>query len=163
MQAVEQQLLNFVTVTTETVVGDISNIYWVFSNEEPAPGTTGQRDILLIERTDNFEDGMIQGQGRFGWIYSGLDINLRSSYAADKRATKKDWMIRQADLVDGLRDALMGFFPVDSGNNAYTIEGFVIDQHAEPQAQREVATWGETIATYRFHYCPVVDTSKLTV
>lgn len=161
MQQVETQLTTYISpITNATVCGSISNIYWVFTGQEPVPGTTGQRDLLLIERPDD-TDGTVVGAGRFAWISSGLDINLRTTRAVDRRATEKQWMINQALLVNGLMDAMMGFFPVDANQNAYTIEGFVLDANAAPVPNRESLTWGETIGTYRFHYTPRINTAIL--
>lgn len=161
MQQVETQLLNFVPESTNTpVIGDISNVYWVFSDEAPPPGQTGERDILLVERNDEFTN--VQGAGRFTEIYAGLDIYLRSSYAVDRHFTQKQWKIKNRQMMNAMMDALMGYFPVDDSSNAYTIEGFVIDGNARTVRNRETETWGEQVGTYRFHYLPNVNTSLLT-
>lgn len=157
MQAVEQQLLTFTSaITTAPPAGNISNIYWIFDGDEPPPAQTGQRDFLLSERTDDTR-GNVQGAGRFTWIYSGLDIYLRSSYAVDMRGTRKQWLIDNRAKVEGVMDALMGFFPVDSNQNGLTIEGFVLDTNAKPVKNGSSANWGEVVGTYRFHYLPKID------
>lgn len=159
---VQTQLTTFVSAITSTAVcGDVSNIYWVFEGEEPPPGTTGQRDVLLIQRKDLTEN--VQGDGRFCMIASGMDINLRTTRALDRRGTQQDWMTNQGTLINGLMDAMMGYFPVDTDQNAYTIEGFVMDFNAEPVKNRESKTWGETVGTYRFHYIPAINTTLQTV
>jgi len=155
-------LTTFVSsITGLKVCGDISNVYWVFKGDEPPPGTTGQRDVLLIERDD--VPNNIQGDGRFCQIESGMDINLRTSKALDRRGTQMVWLTDQANLVNGLMDAMMGFFPIDADQNAYTIEGFVLDTNASPVKDRDSKTWGGTVGTYRFHYVPNINTSLLTV
>ncbi len=160
MQAVEAQLLSFIPIDTNVAnVGSVSNIYWVFGGDEPPPGLTGQRDILLVERDDKPTN--IVGEGRFAEMYAGLDINLRTSLASDRNSTWKDWMIKHAQLRDALLDAMMGFFPVDADQNAYTIEGFVLDTNSTP-LKGDPGTWGRTVGTYRFHYLPSVNVSLLT-
>lgn len=160
MQAVETQLLTYVTADGVPVCADLSNIYWVMAGEAPPqPGTTGQRDVLLVERTEA-TDGSVQGGGRIGaWMHTGLDVYLRSSYAADRVNTRKQWLITHADLVDGIKDALMGFFPEDANHNALTIEGFILDTNAAPVRDRSAELWGYSIATYRFHLVPNIQTT----
>lgn len=162
MLAAEQMLLGFVTVTGSPVCGDISNIYWLMSGDTPVkPGTTGQRDVLLVERNDDTR-GNFRGGGRIGtMLYSGLDVYLRSSYAVDRMRTRKQWLIAHATLIDGLKDALYGFFPTDSAGNALTVEGFIPDLAAAPVKARDAELWGYTIATYRFHYLPNIQANSL--
>lgn len=162
MQAVETQLLTYVSpITQAPVCGDISNIYWLMSGDTPPqPANTGQRDVLLAERADD-ADRSIVGGGRIGaWVYSGLDVYLRSSYAVDRVNTRKQWMITHARMANALLDALMtggtggSFYPQDAQQNALTIEGFVWDQKAAPVKNRDAELWGYSIATFRFHYVP---------
>lgn len=169
MQAVEQQLLTYVSPITEaTVVGDISNVYWVFKGEEPPPGETGQRDILLAEHGDEFTN--IQGAGRLTEIKSGLDIYLRMTLASDRKGTHKQYMIKQRQLVNALMDAMMGFFPVDEEDNALTIEGFCLGGamnaagNNDPRTVMDVTrtkatTWGQLVSSFSFHYVPNIDLS----
>lgn len=152
-QAVEQQLLAYTsTLTTAPVVGDISNIYWVLPGEEPPPGRTGQRDVLLVFLPDFAEN--VEGDGIFARLRSGMDLNLRSTLALDRAGTKKDFQIAHRLLVNGLLDAMFDFFPVDGSGNALTIYGFVLDTNTSPRKSDAALTWGETISTYRFDYIP---------
>ena len=150
-QAVEQELL------TAAVAGDISNIYWIEQGEEPPPGQTGQRDILLAQRPDETAGTSIVGAGRFTEVYAGLDVYLRSTLALDRRSTRRDWFIAHRALINGVMNALMGFFPEDAASNALTIEGFILDRNAAPVRDRSAETWGYTVGTYRFHYVPSID------
>lgn len=160
LQAVEQQLLNYYSqITSSTVVHDLTNIYWIFPEEEPIPSQTGQRDVLLALHPDKLVN--IEGDGRFAKILSGFDVYLRSSNASDRRSTKRDWMIAHRTLIDALNDALMGFFPEDDGGDALTIEGLVLDTNATPAKNRDSKTWGQTVGTYKFHYLPKLDTTVL--
>jgi hypothetical protein len=174
MQAVEQQLLGYVSpVTGNAIVGDISNVYWVEVGDEPPPAQTGQRDILLAMLPDVPTN--VQGAMRFTEIKSGLTIYLRSTLAADRRGTKRDWMIAHRLLVDAMMDAMMDFFPVDANENALTIEGFVIGDEGEggegnaaptrakvaPGNESKKTTWGQTVGTYRFHYIPNITLTTL--
>lgn len=159
-QAVVPWLTTYISpVTNAPVCGDPSNIYFVFAGEEPECGKTGQRDVLLIERKDELVN--VQGEGRFAKIHAALDVNLRSTYAADRPGTKQDFLLAHRTMVNALMDALMGFFPEDADQNAYTIEGFVLDSNAAPIKNRDAATWGETVGTYRFHYLPRINTARL--
>jgi hypothetical protein len=156
LQTVEQQLLNYVSpITGNPVAGDISNIYWIFPEEEPPPGTTGQRDILFAVHPDKATN--VQGAGRFTELASGFDVYLRSTLAADRRGTRRDFMIAHRLLIDALMDSIMGFFPVDGSSNALTIEGLVINENARPSKTRAVETWGMTIGSYKFHYIPNIN------
>ncbi len=169
MQAVETQLTSYVSPITGTVVcGSVSNIYWVFKGEEPAPGTTGQRDIILSEHGDTFTN--IQGAGRLTEIRSGIDIYLRMTQVLDPRSTRRQWMIDNRVLMNGLMDAMMGFFPVDANNNALTIEGFVLGGpmdaagNDDPKTVMDVTrtkatTWGQVVGSWYFHYIPNITKS----
>jgi len=161
MKTVEVQLLNFVPQSTnKAVIGDISNVYWVYKGQQPPPGRTGQRDILLIALEEKMVN--VQGDGRFCMVYSGIDINLRTTTELDRGGTEKQWMIRQWSMVNALMDAMMDFFPVDSDENAYTVESFVLDTNADPEKRGDSATWGEMVGRYHFHYLPNINTSLLT-
>jgi hypothetical protein len=164
-QAVEQQLLTCVVLagtalTGNTVVGDVSNIYWIRDGEQPKPGITGQRDILFA-----FHGSMpvnFQGDGRNTLSLTGMDVWLRMTLAADRPATRKDWTILETNLVDGVSDALNGFFPVDGRNNALTCEGFVPVDNSEPRKNVDTATWGEIVASYQFHVYPQLTSGVLS-
>lgn len=159
-QVVEQQLLTFESVITSAAVcGDISNIYWVEDGEQPTPGRTGQRDVLLIERPDIAEN--IIGDGRFAMMSSGMDLALRSTVALDPSGNKKTFLIAHRLLIDALLDAMMGFFPVDDDNNALTIEGFILDGNAAPVKRSDSLTWGYTLSSYKFHYLPNINRNLL--
>lgn len=161
MAAVEQRLLTFTSVITGApACQDLSNIYWVFRGQEPVPGTTGQQDVLLIEHPDDTQENPV-GAGRLTWIASGLDVNLRSTLASDPRSTYKAFKTAHRLLVDGLLDALMGFFPQDGQQNALTIYGLVPTTNTAPDKQRESLTWGESICSFKFHYLPQINVSIL--
>jgi hypothetical protein len=146
LQVVEQQLL------TSGVVGDISNIYWIFPEEEPKPGATGQRDLLFAIHEEKPVN--VEGDGVYSLISSGFDVYLRSTLAADRLGTRRDFMIAHRAIVEGVMNALMDFFPEDVSRNALTNYGIVLDSNAKPTKSRSVATWGETIGTYRLHFLP---------
>jgi hypothetical protein len=159
MEVVITQLTTFTsTLTTKPPLGDPSNAYCIL-DEEPPPGRTGQRDVLIASLPDKAET--IQGTGRDCRIYSGLQIFLRSQLALDPAGTRLQWLLGNRTMVNGIMDALMGFFPVDSGQNAYTIEGFVLDANERPAKSRATTNWGECIGTYRFHYLPKIDKTVL--
>ncbi len=156
LQEVEFQLQTYQSaITADSVVGDVSNIYWVFKGDEPPPATTGQRDILFALHKDKLVN--VEGDGRFAMMFSGFDVYLRSSYAVDPRSTRKQWFIDNRLRVDALMDALMGFFPTDQNGFALTIEGLVLDENASPEKERDSKTWGITVGTYVFHYQPNID------
>ncbi len=156
LQAVEQQLLTFTSaLTADPVVGSITNIYWVMPGQEPKPGTTGQRDILLALHKDTLIN--VQGEGRFARILSGFDCYFRTSNISDRFATRKDWFIANRTAYNSVMDALMGFFPVDGSENALTIEGLVLDETTSPSKVKDTETWGQVIGSYQFHYQPRVD------
>ncbi len=151
--AVEQELL------ANGDIGDLSNVYWVSDGEEPPPGRTGQRDVLLYQMDDSFdgsESSTVVGSGRGAAILSGMRIAVRTSLAADRGGTRKDWFIDHEPFVTSLINTLMVFFPEDVNGNALTIEGFVPTRNTTPDKQRDVLTWGYTVASFKFHYTPSV-------
>lgn len=153
-QTVERRLLTYRSpITGTTAAGDISNIYWVEPGEEPDPGQTGERDIILVELEDD-TSGTVVGAGRFATIDSGLEIYLRSQRVTDKRSTRRSWFIAHRNLINGLLDAMMGFFPEDQFGNALTVQGLVLEGNTTPRRTRPSETWGHTIGTYRFRYIP---------
>src|SRR5437870_11963623 len=113
------------------IVGDVTNIYWVEQGQEPIPGQTGQRDVLF--QFHKMERVNFQGDGRFALWKTGLDVWLRLSLALDRTAMRRDWTIKEMSLVDGINDALDGFFPMDTDNNGLTLEGFVPAENSEPK------------------------------
>jgi len=158
--AVEQQLLTFTSaITGIPVCGDISNIYWVDQRSVPEPVTTGKRDVLLEFMDDQAVN--VEGDGRFAKLRSGMRLWLRTSLASDRRGTRKDWFTDNRTKVNGLLDAMMGFFPVDAQQNALTIDGFVITQNDAPLSNRDPSIWGYCISSYVFHYLPKINTSIL--
>lgn len=156
LQQVEQQLLSYVSpVTGKAVAGDISNIYWIFPEEEPDPGTTGQRDLIFAIHED--EPINREGDGRFAKYKSGFDVYLRTSLVSDRPKTKRDWLLNHRPQVNAMIDSLDGFFPQDMNGNAYTIEGLVLKKNAKPEKQRDSQSWGKTIASFEFHYLPNIN------
>ena len=161
-QAVEQQLLTYQSpLMSKPIVGDVSNIYWVFPGDTPdqVPGRTGQRDVLLIFIPDVSVN--VQGDGIFAMLASGMEINIRTTLASDRSGTRKDFLIAHAAFKDGLMDAMSDFFPTDTSGNALTCEGFVIDTNTATDPTRNTLTWGYTISKYRFHYRPNVSPTPI--
>ncbi len=151
--AVEQALL------AAGDIGDLSNVYWVTEGEEPPPGRTGQRDVLLYQMDDDFEgseSSTVVGSGRGAAIRSGMRVAVRTSLASDSGGTRKDWFIAHEPFITGLTDTLMVFFPEDVDGNALTIEGFIPTRTNSPDKLRDVETWGYSVASYKFHYIPDV-------
>jgi hypothetical protein len=103
----------------------------------------------------------VEGDGRFSLYHTTVSVYLRSSFAADRRGTYKDWMTSHLLLVSALMDALMGFFPENTNGDALTNYGLILDDEVSPKKVGETATWGSSVGVYRFAFIPKIDTTLL--
>ncbi len=125
---------------------------------EPPPGQTGQRDVILSEMDDDFagsQSSTVVGSGKGCAIKSGLRVGLRTSLASDPVGTRRQWAIVHQPLITALMDTLTEFFPVDADENAMTIEGFIPTVAKASDRNKDVTTWGQTLAVFEFHYTPL--------
>lgn len=161
LQAIESQLVG------TGCVGDATNIDWVIDGFEPTPGTTGQRDILLIGRELTEDKGWATGGGRFARMMHGMvHVVLRTTNVSDRAGTRKDFILQHEKLRAQIFDVLDGKTPDTTGDwnsgDMLTIAGLWLERTAAiAELSGKWKSWGDSLGAYRFEFMPALTTTDL--
>lgn len=152
LQAMENRLI------AAGVVATADPIYWIKDGDEPIAKPSGKRDILFCVSRKVVNDLSQIGGGRMGFRFElFVEVRLRTIQVLDRVNTSKDMLVEHWGIEDTIIDALLRFFPTDTGDNtgnAMTIQGLMLDSTIPPHPDRTTPKWGESIGTWRVHYLP---------